>query len=279
MCLAVVSCGDSQEKKNLSVQGENDTGSPVDNTETQGTGIFYISQYNETIPASNDKQKSDAAMEISLSLIDTEQADLVKLIRSTLYNGRSAKEYANEVINDSKKEYQEETAAADPEQWADDMAWTLSWSYEEKHDVNVRGSYAVISRSVYSYTGGAHPNGTMTYLVIDMNKPEKLLINDIVQKASSSRLNSIVERELRAYSESVEDEPLPSNVPLSEGIFFEDDFEIADYYPAGDGLHFYWDPYDLAAYAFGPIEVSISWKELEGLLSPKGVKMADAFRN
>ena len=270
ICLIMASCKSSQEVKGA---------------ETQGADIFYLSKYEQTVPAFNGQQES--ALGISFSLVDTElsaeperrgsppvQASLAGLVRSILYDGHSAKEYADGVIESLTREYRE--ALASNEEWASDIPW--AWEYDEEHTITIRDFCALVDRTIYTYMGGAHPNTEITHFVIDVHTPQRFLLDDIILKAGFTRLKPIVERELRAYSELLSSEPLPPDAPLSQGIFLEDDFEMNDYYPAPDGLHFCWNAYDLAAYVYGPIEITVPWSELEGLLSPKGVRMADAFR-
>ena len=251
-CLLLISCSSSQEVKHKKT--------------------FFISEYNQSVPAFEDKSASDAGMSISLSLIDAKEANLAGFIRSILYDGIGAEEYAGKLIEDLTNDYKE--ALAENSEWA--MIWL--WVYEEKQTLDVRDYYAVIFRDTYMFLGGAHGNNYARRLVININSRELLSLYDTILEAGFDRLKSALERELRLLSESLMEEALPPGTPLSQGIFFEDDFAIQDYYPAADGLHFYWNAYDLAAYVFGPIEITLGWNEIEELLSPKGIALSRAFK-
>jgi hypothetical protein len=234
-------------------------------------GRFSFTKYTQDIPAFEGKTIPDAQMEISLNLITAREAKLSRLISFLLYDGMSAKQYAEQVFSNYKKEYRE---------FADDMGEerTGSWSYEEEHAVDIYGSYAVISMNFYVYTGGAHGGYGTSYYVINMNTPERLTLDDIIDKDGFTKLKPLVERELRLYSQEVTGEPLPLNLPLWEGIYLEADFEMDDFYPKESGLAFWWNVYELTPYAVGPVNVTVSWNELDGILSTKGISLAKAFK-
>jgi hypothetical protein len=202
-------------------------------------------------------------MEISLSLADTKDASLAKFISSVLYDGLSAKQYADNLIDEEETGYQE--AMEEYPEMA--LSATGNWEYQEVNEVTVKGSYAIIARTIYEYYGGAHGNTVIEYFVIDTKTPELIMLDNIVAEANVSKLEDIVGRELKAYLESID--------------FYDEDyfsFEMYEYYPTGDGLCFAWNPYEVAAYAAGPVNVVITWKEAEDLLNSKGKALAKAFK-
>ena len=238
---------------------------------TVTSGPFFITVYGETVPAFDDSALAEAEMDISLALADTEQTPLSGIVRSALYGGQTAEEYAAKVLDDWKTTYR---ATLD-----ENNAWGFdqSWGYNEEHAVQINGPYAVVSQSIYHYMGGAHGNQLVRYYVFDMSAPKQLAVGDLVSAESFSKLTDYVNRKLRRYSETVGGKPLPDRLPLTAGIFNEETAGLDDFYPAGEGLHIQWDPYEIAAYAYGSIEVVISWEELTGILSPDGLRLAEAF--
>ncbi|MCL1811943.1 MAG: DUF3298 and DUF4163 domain-containing protein [Treponema sp.] len=250
---ALVSCASSQEHGGA------------------GSTMFSFTKYTQVIPAFEGRSIPDAQMDISLTLIAAREAKLSKFICLLLYDGMSAKQYAEHIFSDYKKEFRE---------YADDVGeeQVRSWSYEEEHAVKVCGSYAVVSKNFFVYTGGAHGGYGTTYYVINMNTTERLTLNDIIDKAGFAKLKPFVDRELRLYSQEVTGEPLPPGLPLWEGIYLEADFELDDFYPTESGLAFWWNVYELTPYAAGPVNVTVSWNELDGILNTKGSELAKAFR-
>ncbi|MCL1927877.1 MAG: DUF3298 and DUF4163 domain-containing protein [Treponema sp.] len=251
---ALVSCASSQ-----------------DLNDRTGSDSFFFTKYTQVIPAFESRPVPDAQMDISLTLVAAREAKLSKLICFLLYDGMSAKQYAEQIFSDYKKEFRE---------YADDVGeeQVRSWSYEEEHAVEVCGSYAVVSKNFYVYTGGAHGGYGTTHYVIDMNAPDRLTLNDIIDKAGFAKLKPFVDRELRLYSQEVTGEPLPPNLPLWEGIYIEADFELDDFYPTEIGLAFFWNVYEITPYAAGPVNVTVSWIELDGILNTKGRELARAFK-
>ena len=234
-------------------------------------GSFFFTKHKQDIPTFKNKSNPDAHMDISLALIDARQAKLSKLIHFLLYDGLSPKQYAEQVFARYKKEFQE---------YAEDIGeeHIQGWTYSEEHLVNAQGSYAVITKNFYGYSGGVHGSYRTTHYVIDMNAPDRLMLDDIIDKTGFAKLKPFVDRELRLYSQEVSGDPLPPNLPLWEGIYLEADFELKDFYPTESGLAFWWNVYELTPYAAGPVNVTVGWNELDGILNTKGSGLAKAFR-
>jgi hypothetical protein len=64
---------------------------------------------------------------------------------------------------------------------------------------------------------------------------------------------------------------LKQGEPLQTGGFFEDTVTAPDnFFLAEPGLGFHWDPYEIAPYAAGPVEVIIPYNRIGSLLSSRG---------
>jgi hypothetical protein len=221
----------------------------------------------ESIPAFERKKPS---ADLTFSLIDASQPGaLQSLVRNILYKGQDAEAYAGKISGELTRDYRE-TAAEEPE-------YTTDWSYDETQNLTLAGSYAVITRYISSYTGGAHSDWAETNYVLDLEKPRQIRLSDLITRAGFSNLYAFADRELRDFSAAA-GQPLPPGTPLSNGIFFEDSVTLSeDFYPTEKGLTFQWDPYEIAPYSEGGVEITLSWQELADLLSPEGKKLAAAF--
>jgi len=226
--------------------------------EAQSTGPFTITKYEKIIPAYKNQPNSEEKMEITLSLADSKQAKLSKLLSTLLYKGQTSKKYSDEVIKKYESQYLEEAEEMPP--------WALQQEYGEYHRVTVNGSYAVITRTISAYFGGAHPNTVITYFVIDTKTPALLSINDLITQAGFPGLKSIAERKLIAYGEEIEENINTSNLKMD------------NYYPDTQGLVFFWDPYELSSYAVGQIDIIITWNEAEAFLTTAGKKLSAVYR-
>jgi hypothetical protein len=232
-----------------------------------GNGLFFIVTYSETVSA---PESSENTLELSFTLLDTKKCWLGEFTRDLLYGGQSAEEYAARVTDDLKTTYR--LTLEENSEWGFDQ----SWSYSEEQKVSVAGSYAVITRQSFIYEGGAHPNSSTLHYVLDTETPKALSIEDIIAEEGLLNFYAFTDRELRLYSDKLTDEPLLSGAPLSNGIYFEDSVTPSDFYPATDGLHLQWNPFEIAAYAYGTIEITLGWDEL--LLTPEGTELAAAYR-
>ena len=231
------------------------------NLGAQAIGPFTITTYERIIPAQKGREDSKEKMEITLSLADSKQAKLGKFISSLLYDGLTAKGYADKVIAKYSKSYEE-----DIREYPDAPPWVLQQEYEESHSITINGSYAIITRNITAFLGGPHPNTVIIYYVINTKTPALISINDNFTQAGFPRLQSIVEQKVLLYLKSMEAE------------LFTSEIKTENFRPAPEGLVFYWNPYELTAYAYGPVEITVTWKELEEFLSPAGKKLALAYR-
>ncbi|MDR1507639.1 MAG: RsiV family protein [Treponema sp.] len=233
-----------------------------------GNALFFTTTYGETVPASDD---SDNTLELSFTLVDSRDERLKEFVRSLLYSGRSPEDYAAKITDDLKTTYI--LTLEENSDWGLDQ----SWSYNEGQEVLVKGPYALVTQAVDVYQGGAHPNYNTFHYVLDTQAPGQLGLKDIITEDGMQNLPGLMDRELRLFSGEAGKIPLPPGQPLSSGIYFDDSVDPADFFPAADGLHFTWNPYEIAAYVYGIIEITVGWDELS--LTGEGEKLAAAFKN
>jgi hypothetical protein len=229
---------------------------------------FFTVTYGETVSMAENPEN---ALELSFTLVDSEESRLGEFVRSLLYSGQSAEEYAAKITDDLKTTYR--FTLEENSEWGYDQ----SWEYTEEQEVAVTGSYALITRHSFIYEGGAHPDYTSSYYVLDIRTPKAFSLEDIITEEGLPNFYALINRELRRYSDKLTDRPLSPGAPLSAGIYFEDSIAPANFYPAADGLHLLWNPYEIAAYVYGKIEITLDWDEL--LLSPEGTALAAAYRH
>lgn len=114
----------------------------------------------------------------------------------------------------------------------------------------------------YSFTGGAHPNSFRSYHIFDLEtgteKEAKSFVTD------STALLRKVEAAFRR------EEKLDEKVDLEESGYFLADHQFfvpANYAFTRKGVFFYYNPYEIAAYARGPISFTIPYSELKGIVN------------
>jgi len=139
---------------------------------------------------------------------------------------------------------------------------TPNWSIESNIDVTFSDSiYFAISMSNFSYTGGAHPNYYASKKIFNKENGQVLRFLDIVKDTSG--LKKLVESNFRK-----EVEISPTESLTSAGFWFKnDEFKLPlNIGMTNDGLEFYYNPYEVAPYAQGAIEVILPFNEVEKFL-------------
>lgn len=118
----------------------------------------------------------------------------------------------------------------------------------------------------YSFTGGAHPNSFTSYHAFDGKTGQEREMKTFV--SDSVALLKIVEKKFR------EIEKLAPGANLEEAGYFLANHQFfipANYVFTPKGVLFYYNPYEIAAYVRGPIEFTIPYSELEGVVKRDAV--------
>ena len=112
-----------------------------------------------------------------------------------------------------------------------------------------------------AYTGGAHPNSNRALYMFDRETGRTLSLTDLV--LDTTALLNVVEQTFRQQQE------LPPQTNLEErGYFLRDGrfFLPVNIGMSRTGMVFYYNPYEIASYALGPIEVTVPYDQLDGIL-------------
>jgi hypothetical protein len=136
------------------------------------------------------------------------------------------------------------------------------WELNTRLDTVFANARLLTARlDTYTYTGGAHPNSYTTYISFDRRTGLPLTLNDMVSDTTTLLL--AVERAFRQKQGLAPDQDLET-----EGYFLRDgQFFLPTSFGAGrTGLIFYYNPYEIAAYAQGPIELAIPYESLGELI-------------
>ncbi|HYO15923.1 MAG TPA: DUF3298 and DUF4163 domain-containing protein [Thermoanaerobaculia bacterium] len=117
------------------------------------------------------------------------------------------------------------------------------------------------------FLGGAHPNSTVIYASFDPTTGRRISLADLFLPTVGQRLREVAERRFR------ETRGIPPDRSLAEeGFEFEGgSFDLNDNFALlEDGLVFYYNAYEIAAYVMGPTEVKLTREDLAGLVRPDG---------
>ena len=136
------------------------------------------------------------------------------------------------------------------------------WFVELKGDtVMVTPKVLLYQLDHFSFMGGAHPNSFRSLHVFDSVTGEEKEAKTFI--ADSTALLKKVEAEFRKI------EKLDASANLEESGYFllnHKFFIPANYTFTKEGVLFYYNPYEIAAYARGAISFTIPYKELDGIV-------------
>ncbi|MDD5360944.1 MAG: DUF3298 and DUF4163 domain-containing protein [Ignavibacteria bacterium] len=118
----------------------------------------------------------------------------------------------------------------------------------------------------YIFTGGAHPNSYEGYFVFNTDNGKLLHTKDIFVNGFESKLNKLIDKKYREFRGISDKERLDSE----KGMLFENKISFNDNVGLlNDGVVFFYNSYEIAAYAVGQTELKFTYKELSDLLRPE----------
>ena len=144
-------------------------------------------------------------------------------------------------------------------------SYKLPWFLERKaFVVNNAPDILCLSFASRSFMGGAHGNATITFENFNPRTGERVELADLFVNGYEAKLLMLAEarfRDVRAIEEGM-------NLPDAGFSFSENGtFTLSDNFAIEkDSLTFYYNAYDVAPYALGPTELTLSYDELDGLL-------------
>ncbi|TLU83469.1 MAG: DUF3298 and DUF4163 domain-containing protein [Chlorobium sp.] len=142
----------------------------------------------------------------------------------------------------------------------------VNWPYEFELDGSVlfnRSGVLAVGLSCYSFTGGAHGNSHTEYFVFDVRTGRRLGLRDVFIEGFEETLNKLIDRRFRQMKGlSPEDRLDNAKGTLFENyIHFNRNFAFTD-----KGVSFYYNQYEIAAYAYGPTIIDLTYHELQEIL-------------
>jgi hypothetical protein len=199
--------------------------------------------------------------------------ELGRRFRDLFYRGLSPQDYSQEQARVQTIEYRDmgDEVRNNPLMF---FSATLNWTYSEQFRTELSTTrLLVISRERSSYTGGAHGNYDKSYYVFDRELGMEIGLPDIIREGSEALLTALINRELRTAQK------LNAADSLKRAGFFVDEAELTkNYFLSPRGLGFHWDPYEIAPYVTGYVEILIPYADITELLAPEGRHLIREFR-
>ena len=232
---------------------------------------FLQKHYTYTVLSNPVEPVESCHLEIALSLLQMNYPeDKVYFINTLLYPAKSAEEndysdytaeaYKNRIIREKREEFRSSLPVN-------------NWRYSETIKVlNKFDNGLIIERKYENNSGGAHGIQLKIFYVIDTENNYLVNMDDLFENFQREEIRDIVYRTLRTAFNLKRDQP------LSEGKFFSDEPELSfKFYLTQEGLVIYWDPYEIAPYALGPIEVLLYWRDIRPFMLTSGMELLTKF--
>ena len=162
----------------------------------------------------------------------------------------NTEEALDSLTKDLIKNYITEVCGTTPENKIEGESW-MNYEYILSNDI-LYNAHGILSYScdTYIYTGGAHGLNTTLCYVYDFYDNKEIFINSIFKEEFLPNVLSLIKEEL-AREEYADDIDM-DNVNVTENFFVDD-----------EGIHWIYNPYEIAPYALGAIEVSIPYSDIE----------------
>lgn len=137
----------------------------------------------------------------------------------------------------------------------------MFFSFETGFDVKLLNEEVLsLALNHYEFTGGAHGNYYSIGFTFDLKTGELLTLKSIITSESLPFITRLCETKIKEMYEATS---------LTEAGMFEDQLEITidqDFFLLEEGLVFQFDPYEIAPYVMGNIEVLIPAEEISEFL-------------
>lgn len=148
-------------------------------------------------------------------------------------------------------------------------SYNTPWQLEVSADIIYQDSLFIsIASTIYSFTGGAHPNSYQVYRSYDLATGKALTLGDLLDVGYELDLNEAAELEFRMAKRIP-----PSRDLDDEGYFFEENrFKLnSNFAIMNRSLLFYFNPYEIGPYALGATELELKLTDYVKLIKDGSV--------
>lgn len=134
----------------------------------------------------------------------------------------------------------------------------MYFSFETGFDVKlINESFLSIVLNHYEFTGGAHGNFYSVGYTIDFKSGNLLTLEDVLNPSSIDEISRLCEKKiLQTYDAET----------LTDAGLFEDNIELnseQDFYLLNDALVLQFDPYEIAPFSMGNIDIILPFSEIK----------------
>ena len=217
---------------------------------------------SEVALVSNYKIRASATYAISIPVPGIAGADR-QLINSATFTHMGCRETDIDSCIRKKNEayfsaYKEEIPTSLSEDESDRYNYELFNFFDVVYNKN---GLLIMKQSHYSYTGGAHGIYGDTYACIDMTGKKVWQLNDVLQ-ADRTAISALLETEVRKQFS------IQATEALSDRLLTDTIKPTNNFYCTSTGIVFHYNPYEIASYADGEVDLYIPFSKLGSMLLP-----------
>lgn len=139
-----------------------------------------------------------------------------------------------------------------------------NWVFEMTINV-ILNTHRLMALQVHQleFTGGAHANSLTNYLNLNLETGKILTLDDLFTENYQTALLEISEKAFKQATNLAVD----TNLVETHYEFNDGDFVLPPNFSIGkEGIHFYYNPYDLGPYALGAISFQIPYQEILSII-------------
>jgi hypothetical protein len=197
----------------------------------------------------------------SPELLSASEAFIVKLMFRDEYSGMHPIEAAQRYRDDYLANYRSDSTFLDYYDSDADKAVVHWLNYDECLEgevLYVSDRFLSYSIRNFSYTGGAHGNGTVRCSVLDLNTSCPLFLSDLFPEGALSDVSELMRQQLLSDRGFTSFEQL-----CDEGFYQPNEIDVVDnFYIDERGITWQYSPYEIAAYYCGYIAVTLTWDQV-----------------
>lgn len=224
---------------------------------------FETRQFQKLLPGCGDKEKREEPC-VSFRVVYPE---VVTAPSNEIRLHVNAEILAALHARDAPRGFEAEAAALieDFNKFRDESDETSTTFYVRRTAEIRRSTAHILSIEVAaeSYTGGAHPSASRSYINLHPSTGLTYTLEEILAPGAAPKLKTLAEAAFRRVR------AIPPGKSIAEAGFTFPNGSFAlprEWGVTENGLIFYFNPYEIAPYSEGPTELTLPWRDLREII-------------
>lgn len=243
-------------------------------TYADGAITFDFNKFEDSIKLWKDKPGTPIAtynIEALLPAKNTE-GGVASFLKDRIFGSFNSdtleKSYANVTLESLKNTQRDTFFKIYHETLKDETPESMgaSMNYAESHTQYIlfnEKDLLSVGYSTYEYSGGVHGNHATSLATYDLAQKKTVKLNDIFLPKFEKTVNAALAKAVRKQFGLKPNEPLSTSL-FENSIQFTDNFCITK-----KGILFLYNPYEIAAYAYGEIELFVPFEDIKTVVNPR----------